>query len=99
VQVTGTEWDGIEHVADELCDAAVICQADVTDRVEPAPCGDESALRRLIGSPQVMHDALVRVAELSVRPNIVVQVVPSAKGASVALARSLDRRGTGRDGP
>jgi Domain of unknown function (DUF5753) len=29
---------------------------------------DESALHRLIGSAQVMHDALVRVTELSQRP-------------------------------
>jgi transcriptional regulator with XRE-family HTH domain len=46
---------------------------------------DESALQRLIGSPQVMHDALVRVAELSQRPGMVVQVVPSVKGANAGL--------------
>jgi transcriptional regulator with XRE-family HTH domain len=51
---------------------------------------DESALRRLIGSPQVMHDALVRVAELSQRPGLVIQVVPSAKGANAGLCVTFD---------
>jgi transcriptional regulator with XRE-family HTH domain len=51
---------------------------------------DESALRRLIGSAQVMHDALVRVAELSQRPGVVVQVVPAAKGANAGLCGTFD---------
>ena len=51
---------------------------------------DELVLHRLIGSPQVMHDALARVAELSQRPGIVVQVVPSAKGASAGLCGTFD---------
>jgi Domain of unknown function (DUF5753) len=51
---------------------------------------DESVLHRLIGSPQVMHDALVRVAALSERPNIMVQVVPSAKGANAGLCGTFD---------
>jgi transcriptional regulator with XRE-family HTH domain len=51
---------------------------------------DESVLHRLIGSPQVMYDALIRVAELSQRPNIVVQVVPSAKGANAGLCGTFD---------
>jgi transcriptional regulator with XRE-family HTH domain len=51
---------------------------------------DESALQRLIGSPQVMHDALVRVAELSQRPGMVIQVVPSAKGANAGLCVTFD---------
>jgi transcriptional regulator with XRE-family HTH domain len=51
---------------------------------------DESALHRLIGSPQVMHDALVRVAELSQRPGVVIQVVPSGKGASAGLCGTFD---------
>ena len=46
---------------------------------------DEAVLHRLIGSPQVMHDALVQVAELSQRPYIVVQVVPTSNGANAGL--------------
>jgi transcriptional regulator with XRE-family HTH domain len=51
---------------------------------------DETALLRLIGSPQVMHDALVHVAELSLRPDVVVQVVPAARGANAGLAGAFD---------
>jgi Domain of unknown function (DUF5753) len=46
---------------------------------------DESVLHRLIGSPQVMHDALIHVANLSKSPNIVVQVVPASNGANAGL--------------
>ena len=46
---------------------------------------DEAVLHRLIGSPQVMHDALVQVAELSRRPYVVVQVVPASNGANAGL--------------
>ena len=37
---------------------------------------DEPVLHRLIGSPQVMHDQLIEIADLSTRPYISVQVVP-----------------------
>lgn len=51
---------------------------------------DESVLRRLIGSPQVMADQLVHVAELSERPNISVQIVPSELGANAGLCGAFD---------
>ena len=51
---------------------------------------DEAVLHRLIGSPQVMHDALVHVAEFSQRPYVVVQVVPGSNGANVGLAGAFD---------
>jgi hypothetical protein len=51
---------------------------------------DEAVLHRLIGTPQVMHDALVRVAELSQRPYVVVQVVPAGNGANAGLAGAFD---------
>jgi Domain of unknown function (DUF5753) len=37
-----------------------------------------------------MHDALVRVAELSQRPYVVVQVVPASNGANAGLAGAFD---------
>jgi transcriptional regulator with XRE-family HTH domain len=47
---------------------------------------DEMVLHRMIGSPQIMHDALVHLAELSRRPNVIVQVVPSlSNGANAGL--------------
>jgi Domain of unknown function (DUF5753) len=51
---------------------------------------DEAVLYRLIGSPQVMHDALVHVAELSQRPYVVVQVVPASNGANAGLSGAFD---------
>jgi transcriptional regulator with XRE-family HTH domain len=66
---------------------------EILDRERPphiVAVFDESVLHRLIGSPQIMHDALVRVAELSQRPNIVVQVVPAAKGANAGLSGTFD---------
>lgn len=46
----------------------------------------EAVLDHLIGSPQVMHDSLVHLAELSKRPNISVQVVPIDAGANAGLS-------------
>jgi len=66
---------------------------EILDRLRPphiVAVFDESVLHRLIGSPQIMHDALIRVAELSQRPNIVIQVVPSAKGANAGLSGTFD---------
>jgi hypothetical protein len=41
---------------------------------------DETVLRRLIGSAQVMHDQLTELAELSTRPYISIEVVPADVG-------------------
>lgn len=51
---------------------------------------DELVLRRLIGSPQVMQDALAHFADMAQRPNIVVQVVPSGIGANAGLGGAFD---------
>lgn len=51
---------------------------------------DESALRRLIGSPQVMADQLSHLSALSERPNISVQIVPSGIGANAGLSGAFD---------
>jgi transcriptional regulator with XRE-family HTH domain len=51
---------------------------------------DEAVLHRLIGSPPVMHDALTNVADLSRRPNLVVQVIPASHGASAGLGGAFD---------
>jgi hypothetical protein len=49
----------------------------------------EAVLHHLVGSPQVMHDALAHVAELSQRPNVSVQVVPVDSGANAGLGGSF----------
>jgi transcriptional regulator with XRE-family HTH domain len=80
---TDTSDDSINGlVAARLERQATLDQADPPDVVALL---DESLLHRLIGSPQVMHDALIHVADLSKSPNIVVQVVPADNGANAGL--------------
>lgn len=74
-------------VAARLERQAILDRADPPDLVVVL---DEAVLHRLIGSLQVMHDALVRVAELSQRPHVVVQVVPATNGANAGLAGAFD---------
>jgi len=77
--------------SDDAIDALVAARLQreaILDRSEPPDVVvvlDEAVLHRLIGSPQVMHDALVQVAELSRRPYVVVQVVPASNGANAGL--------------
>ena len=78
--------------SDDAIDALVAARLQreaILDRSEPPDVVvvlDEAVLHRLIGSPQVMHDALVQVAELSRRPYVVVQVVPASNGANAGLS-------------
>jgi hypothetical protein len=74
-------------VAARLQRQAILDRADPPDVVVVL---DEAVLHRLIGSPQLMHDALVRVAELSQRPYVVVQVVPASNGANAGLSGAFD---------
>ena len=81
---TDTSDDAINAlVAARLQRQAIFDRVDPPDRVAVL---DEAVLHRLIGSPQVMHDSLVQVAELSQRPYIVVQVVPASNGANAGLS-------------
>ena len=73
--------------------AARLERQSILDRAEPPDVVavlDEALLHRLIGSPEVMHDALTQVAELSRRPCLVVQVVPAGNGANAGLAGAFD---------
>jgi transcriptional regulator with XRE-family HTH domain len=80
---TDTSDDAIDAlVAARLQRRAIFDRADPPDVVAVL---DEAVLHRLIGSPQVMHDALVYVADLSQRPYVVVQVVPTSNGANAGL--------------
>ncbi len=74
-------------VAARLERQAILNRTDPPDLVVVL---DEAVLHRLIGSPQVMHDALVQVAEWSQRPYIVVQVVPASNGANAGLSGAFD---------
>lgn len=46
---------------------------------------DEGVLRRRIGGAKVMHDQLIRLAELSERPMIRVHAIPAEVGAHIGL--------------
>jgi len=82
--------------SDEAIDALVGARLDrqaIFDRADPPDVSvvlDEAVLHRLIGMPAVMHDALVHVAEMALRPFIVVQVVPAAKGANAGIGGAFD---------
>lgn len=82
--------------SDETIDALVAARLErqlILDRADPPDVVcvlDETALRRLIGSAQIMHDTLVHVAELAQRPNIVVQIVPAGIGANAGLGGAFD---------
>jgi transcriptional regulator with XRE-family HTH domain len=82
--------------SDEAIDALVTARMErqvILDRGNPPDVVavlDEAVLHRLIGSPQLMHDALVHIAEISRRPYVVVQVVPASNGASPGLGGAFD---------
>lgn len=79
-----SQSDTSDEVIDTLVAARMERQA-ILDRADPpevVAVVDELVLHRLIGSPQIMHDALIHVADLSRRPHVVVQVVPTSNGAN-----------------
>jgi hypothetical protein len=47
---------------------------------------DEAALRRQVGSPEVMREQLLHLVELSRRPNVTIQVLPFSKGPHLAIS-------------
>jgi transcriptional regulator with XRE-family HTH domain len=66
---------------------------DILDRADPplvVAVIYEAVLHHLVGSPQVMHDALAHVAELPKRPNVSIQVVPIETGANAGLSGAFD---------
>jgi transcriptional regulator with XRE-family HTH domain len=78
--------------ADEMVAARLARQA-IFDRTKPPNILvvlDESVLHKLIGSPHVMHEALMHVVALSERPYIVVQVLPASSGANAGLGGAIN---------
>jgi transcriptional regulator with XRE-family HTH domain len=77
-----------EAKASELV-AARLERQSIFDRAEPphvVTVLGESVLHKLIGSTAIMSDQLNHLASLGERPNIQVQVVPSASGANAGLS-------------
>lgn len=90
---------GQSDTSDDVIDALVAARLErqrIFDRADPPDTVvvlDESVIHRLIGSPKVMRDALVQVADLSQRPYIAVQVIPAANGANAGLGGAFDIAG------
>jgi DNA-binding XRE family transcriptional regulator len=51
---------------------------------------DESALRRVVGKPQVMRAQCEHLITISKRPNVTIQVIPESRGATCAFGRGFE---------
>jgi transcriptional regulator with XRE-family HTH domain len=76
-----------EHVEVRLGRQAILDRASPPQLVAIV---DESVLYRLIGSPEIMADQLAHIVELSERPGISVQTIPSAAGGCAGLSGAFD---------
>jgi Domain of unknown function (DUF5753) len=78
--------------AEELVKATLDRQS-VLNRVDPPEVVaviHEDVLRKLIGSPEIMHDQLVHLAAMATRPNISIHIVPSRVGAHAGLSGDIN---------
>jgi transcriptional regulator with XRE-family HTH domain len=78
--------------ADEMVTARMSRQS-IFERPKPPNVSvviDESVVHRLIGSPQIMHDQLTHLVELSQRPHMMIQVLPAANGANAGLGGAIN---------
>jgi transcriptional regulator with XRE-family HTH domain len=81
---------GPEAVADEVEQmvTARLSRQSILDR-DAAPLLwvvlDEAVLHRCVGSPEIMHEQLIQLAELAGRPRVTIQVVPARTGAHAGL--------------
>ena len=81
--------------SDDAIDALVTAKLErqeILDRRDPPEVVtliDELVLHRMIGSPEIMHEQLLHVAELSGRAYVSVQVVPTAVGATAGLSGDI----------
>jgi transcriptional regulator with XRE-family HTH domain len=74
-------------VAARLGRQAILDRSDPPDAVFVL---DECVMTRLIGSPAIMHDALVHVAEMAERPGVTAQVISASRGANAGLGGAFD---------
>lgn len=96
-------WQAVDGYGDtdELVTARLARQA-IFDRPAPPSFGavmDETVLYRCIGGPKIMHDQLLRLAEVSEHPRVTVQVVPADLGAHVGLLGGFAIAGFDDDTP
>lgn len=79
-----------EHI-DSLVAAKLDRQSilDRPDAPEVIAVVDEPVLHKRIGTSETMYEQLTRIAELSERPNVTVQVVPADVGATAGLSGDI----------
>jgi transcriptional regulator with XRE-family HTH domain len=81
--------------SDDAIDALVTAKLErqaILDRRDPPEVVtliDELVLYRMIGSPEIMHEQLLHVADMSGRAYASVQVVPTAVGATAGLSGDI----------
>jgi transcriptional regulator with XRE-family HTH domain len=83
----GAQADATEDQIDQQV-AARLARQDILARENPPRLWavlDEGVLHRAISEPKVMHDQLLRLAEMSERPRMSIQVIPFAAGARTGL--------------
>jgi DNA-binding XRE family transcriptional regulator len=84
--LTGRIGGGADDIDEKV--AARMARQAVLDRDRPAELWvviDEAVLHRRVGGAGVMREQLNRVIEMGRRPNIVIQVIPSAVGVHDGL--------------
>jgi transcriptional regulator with XRE-family HTH domain len=50
---------------------------------------DESALNRLVGSPEIMRAQREHLVSMTYQPNIMIQIIPNGEGATCAFGRAF----------
>lgn len=74
--------------ADELVAVRLERQL-ILDRADPphvVTVLDESVLHRLIGSPAIMYEQVIHLADVAERPAVSIEIVPSSTGANAGLS-------------
>lgn len=84
----GAQTDTSDEAIQPLVAAKLARQA-VLERAEITALIDELVLCRLVGSPEIMHEQLISVAEVAERPNVTVQVVPVDAAATAGLSGEI----------
>jgi len=85
--------DGNDPERTEELVKATLERQSVLNRADPPEIVaviHQDVLRKLIGSPEIMRDQLIYLAEMATRPNISIHIVPSSVGASAGLSGDIN---------
>lgn len=83
----GSNPDADADAVDQLVEARLARQA-ILDREKPPLLWvvlDEAVLRRCIGSPEIMREQLLHLADMAGRPRITIQIVPARVAVHAGL--------------